>query len=287
MKSIWRCVVYQGVLLSGVCLLAGCYTPEISSSMSSPKLIYQDPAFDLAALQSGNLAVGAVTRPDTADYYAAVPIADRVYEQVRYFWPGVKVLSMPDVINIMGKDLHKQMQEEFRQDAVLLPDQVAALKPLKKEARYLMLVDIREDRENSFAASSSEDITRREKDPQTGEYKDVVEGTTYTSLRGSNRFMRVLFIIYDLDRCQHVWIATASGSTSFNNTRESTSGYPAVPDAAQASPGEIVSALLGRVMKKLPSVVAVKDSIGRKAATRRGTMKPLVVISEDPDQAPR
>lgn len=254
-------------------MLTGCFTPETSSSkMSPPKLIYQDPGFDLAALQAGHMAVGAVTRPDTDHYYAAEPIAQRIHEQLHYHWPRVRVMPMPEVIRVVGAGLHKQMQEDFRGDGMLTPDQLNPLQPLKEHARYVLLVDIREE----FSGRHSPWIQFQ----STTASDEGSEQTVYESKLSHKRFMRALFIIYDLETCQHVWIATASGYGKFTNAARSTEGPPAVPIPAEATPGDVVSGLMSQVMTKLPSPVTPKGAARNHAVPvpQTGKTTPLTTI---------
>lgn len=276
--KLLRRVAYQGVVLLGGLLLTGCFTPETSSSkMSQPKLIYQDPGFDLAALQAGHVAVGAVTRPDTDDYYAAEPIALRLFEQLHYHWPRVRVTPMTEVIRVVGAGPHKQMQEDFRGDGVLTPDQLTPLQLLKEHARYVLLVDIREEFSGWHSPWIQFQSTTASDDSST---TGGAEQTVYESKLSHKRFMRALFIIYDLETRQHVWIATASGHGKFTNAARSTEGPPAVPIPAEATPGDVMSGLMSQVMTKLPSPVMPKGAARNNAVPmpQTGKTTPLTTI---------
>lgn len=240
----------QGLWLVLMLAAVGCSTYERSYSFASPpKLVFKDTNFVYAALSEGRLAVGAVTQAGVEDYYAADPIARRLYEMVSQRWPDFKILTVQDTERHLGKLKYRQMIRDFREDGVLKPEQVKTLQPLAAEARYLLLMDVREEEDrskNSFSA-----FTSNETDFITGK-ETGSEVTEYKVRKSSKRSMRALFIIYDLQTCRHVWIATVAGSSSFANGAKSDFGYPDVQEAAGATPAEVAAHLFTQVMPMLP-----------------------------------
>lgn len=259
--SFARLLGHQWLLLFLPLLFTGCANYERTYSFASPpKLIFKDPAFTLAALMEGQLAVGAVTRPGTEDYFAAEPIAQRMYEQLQARWPDIKISSAVDTARLLGKEKYQQMQADFREDAVLTPAQLGELEPLAARRRYLFLVDVREEWDESSREAWT--MERKDTDFFTGKERDETV-TEYRAKKSSKRFMRALFIIYDLQTRQHVWIASAAGSNRFVNAGKSDYGTPDVREAAAATPGEVAAYLLDQVMPMLPASTAAKPMVAK------------------------
>lgn len=240
----------QGLWLLLLSLVVGCSSYERSYSFASPpKLIFKDTDFVYAALSEGRLAVGAVTQAGVEDYYAADPIARRLHEMISRQWPEFKILTAQDTERHSGKLKYQQMIRDFREDGVLKPEQVKTLQPLAEDARYLLLMDVREESDQS--SRSFDSTTVNEVDFFTGK-ETGAEVTEYKVRKSSKRSMRALFIIYDLQTCQHVWIATVAGSSSFANGAKSHDDFPAVQEAAGATPAEVAAHLFTQVMPMLP-----------------------------------
>lgn len=232
-------------------LFTGCHTT---------KMVYRDKGFNAAALQAGGLAVVAVTRPEFADYYAAPYIAERVEEQLKRAWPGLSVLPMKEVRQLIGETIHFQLEEAFRDRAVLPEDKFALLQPLIGRVRYVMLVDVREDNVSNDYGSSVSENTIEERDPITGELRSTSVETEYSAGWTFYRYVKALFIIYDLETHQHVWITIGSDEGSNSTLATSSIGIPSVREAAGIAPQDLIESISRRVLRKVPLPVVAKAS---------------------------
>jgi hypothetical protein len=233
------------MLLALLFLFTGCH---------ATKMVYRDRGFDAAALQAGGLAVVAVTRPEFADYYAAPYIAERVEEQLKRAWPGLAVLPLKEVRQLLGETNHFQLEEAFRGPAVLPEDKFPLLQPLNGKVRYALLIDVREDNASNDYGSSVTRTETQERDPKTGEVVSTSVETEYSAGWSFYRHVKALFIIYDLDTRQHVWIALGSDEGSHSTSATSSIGIPGVREAAGIAPQDLMEAISRRVLRKVPVI---------------------------------
>ena len=247
----------DGMLLALLFLFTGCHTT---------KTVYRDKGFDAASLHAAGLAAVAVTRPEFADYYAAPYIAQRVEEQLKQAWPALPVLPMKEMRQLIGETNHFQMEEAFRDRAVLPEGKFALLQPLNGKVRYVMLVDVREDNVSNDYGSSVTRNETEERDPKTGEVVSVSVETEYSAGWSFYRYVKALFIIYDLETHQHVWISIGSDEGSNSTSATSSIGIPSVREAAGIAPQDLMESISRRVLRKVPLPVAAKQSLTPSAA---------------------
>ncbi len=250
---------HGGLLIAMMLLVTGCNTT---------KTIYRQSGFDAAALRDGGVGIVAVTRPDTLKYKAAVPISVRVEEQLHARWPELKVVSLLETKQLLGKSPHLQLRNAFHGDGVLPAREFALLRPLEPQVRYVMLVDVRDDRDGRYYYESSSDTTITTTDPETGETTTEVLWTDYTAAWVAYRELRTLFTVYDLRTQQNVWSVLATGKTKWENSRTSISGYLRVALPETPTPADVMPDLTRRVLKQLPKVDRHKPASEQQAALR-------------------
>lgn len=238
-------------LLCVLCLLTGCH---------STKTVFREQHFDAATLKSGGLAIAAVTRPEKLDYYAAPYIAEQVETQLKIAWPQLPVMPMKEVQRLLGDETHLRLQAAFHERAMLPESDFALLSPLAGRVRYALLIDVREDVADSGYSVSSTGNEREEYDFETKTYRTVYVTPDYTASKSSSRFMRTLFIIYDLETRQHVWIATGTGRGGYSNSKTATGSVPSVMESAGVSPQELMGAISKRLLRKVPPALVEKTN---------------------------
>jgi hypothetical protein len=96
--------------------------------------------------------------------------------------------------------------------------------------RYVLLVDISQDRATRSESTSQETHYHQVKNAKTDEYESEYDYTDYHVVRSGSRFVEARFIICDLETRRPVWIAVGKdGETSGNSSTSSSWPAPAPP----------------------------------------------------------
>jgi hypothetical protein len=219
---------------------------------SSVRVLRSDPSFTYETLLQDGMAIGCVTRADTIDYYAEKPIAEFFQNKFTRAWPGVKIVSMEQVEQLLGTNDFRALKVDFHEEGALSKASIPLLKPLKGKVRYLFLVDMRQDEARSYDATGYRPIFETIYNPDTRRYETYETGQELIRTRGNSRDIKTAFIIYDLETFEQAWVGSASASGGFANTESDWLFVPRVRDTGNYSPTDLLESIGKDLLKKLP-----------------------------------
>jgi hypothetical protein len=202
-------------------------------------VLQKDAAFSADKLQNGGIALAGVTRHDTPDYYADIPVANVLAEHLKEQIPGMKILSLKEVETLLGVPTRKEILEAFREPANLPPSAYELLRPLQAQTRYVLLVDILDEQAPDFGGTTAQPMTEVVRDPITGEGYLYRHGTKYTSTRGSVRYIRSIIAIFDLTERKLVYSVEGAAREGFANTVSDVDWVPRARGTGVPAPSDL------------------------------------------------
>ena len=217
------------ILLLALALLPSCHPV---------RMIYRDRSFTCDNVVDGQLGIAGVTVPDRPDYYASPYVEADFYRALCQYWPQVRVYSTAAIRSRLGRERHRHILEDFRELAVLPESDLAKLAEVDEFPRYLVFVDLRVNR-----VKLSEGYYSYEEDDGDSEYRIS---------RSASRYLKALFIVYDLSRQTHVWIAINDAKETNSRSKTSSVRHFEVREPYLASPADLMQTIMARVVQKLP-----------------------------------
>jgi len=242
--SCIRCAKSVPLALVFLCLSSGCVKVTV---------IDQDPNFRKANLVSGKIGVAAVTGLGGGEYFLSTNISDVLIAGFRETYPEIQIIPLSQMKPLLPEGDYEAFTFELSELKGIKESDFDLLGRLASQTRFVILVDILEDDARRWEERSASTHYRRVYDKKRERWEEVYDYTAYESSRAARRSVQALIIICDLQRRQPVWAVVGSARRAADNTRNSTSSYPAPPRWPGApSSVDLTSAIVRKALRRLP-----------------------------------
>ena len=162
--------------------------------------VYHDPAFTRARIQAGGLALGGVTALGGGEYVAADAIASVVQREFQTARPWLRVVPLADVRKGIDPALYAQRLKQVSEGSSWTSRDFEIFRTLPNRPRFILVVDVQ---------SQGESVKARLYDEHY--YGDGYWERDYNPSASARRWIKVFFVIYDLQTAKPAWITKGTG----------------------------------------------------------------------------
>lgn len=237
--------LHRLLVLASLCFGAGC---------AGVKVVRHAEGFDSIGLNTGKLAIGAVTGMGGGEYFLAENVSKALTESLAVERPGLQVIPLAQIQAQLPETAYKTFVHDFSELPEVRPQEFEMLHKVRSSARYVLLVNVSSDDTLEDESRSETVHYRQVRNEKTGKYESEPDYTEYRTSRTAFRVITATFVICDLDTCQSVWVATGRSDKWSSNSSSSSSWTAPAPNwpGAPLSIGPLRT-LVERVARKLPA----------------------------------